>query len=901
MTQYNPPAPKALNAQRANVRQKDNKPAQPVALSLAPEHLQKLRGSGLTDKTIADAGLYTANDPVQLGRLLGGLPCRSIIPALIFPFRGLDGRLINDYAVARPTTPRVTQSDDGKPRLVKYEAPAKRGCRAYFPPDALKAINTPGGLLLITEGILKALASTQAGVPCIGLMGVWNWVVGGSRPMRLIDDLAAIDWRGRQVVIVFDFDTARNPSVNQAATELARALAGVGAYVRLPSLPPGPLDDNQRPTKQGLDDFIVNVGEAAFRRWLAEQLAEPPVQTINDRRREIIAARHESLGQPGVRLDRSPPGTGKSYADLEAAQALGDRRSLSLQPTHVNCQQVESDLRGRGLNAAAFPPLKADTCQKSIEAHALEAQGLSHARVLCPACEFKRSCKYLLNYKRAHDAQHAVATHKRGELKMSTLTEDRSYVAIHEDPLAIFCPAYTVREGEGGVDLWKLEGIANKAADSAEHEEAERYYRRLGEVARELRGCLDGTNETSVVPLPWWIQYVPATVDLDLYTASQRINVKPERNALWLTRAATEGRLDTLNVKVDEFRGDRGEIKLIRSLCGFLKATVPSTATVWINDATADKQQLIAALGQPVEDCTPTGRLERLQPCLQVPTDVTIGTKPEKAASILRELLTRLPYQRVGVITHKALSSKLRALLGEPMRSRIAMVEHFRSGHSRGSNEWLEKCDALVVLGTPRVPTTAVRERLLQLGDVQSAALNQEQAGWGPDWWSGVTESGKRVSVKARAYRDHAWHAAYCALVRSELNQSVGRGRSHLENGLPTYVVTVEYLGPPDQIDGQLGLPLLDGWEPGKSAPLTTTQQRVVAALYRRNGGHWIRVRATTEELKEALEFSEQRTRAVLTELVALGKVRKIGERGGWAAVGPFNATPALNKCFSGA
>jgi hypothetical protein len=124
----------------------------------------------------------------------------------------------------------------GKP--VKYEQPLKEPIRAYFPLLVIQAIHEPKAHLGIVEGEKKALAACQAGLPCIGICGVWNWQAGRSQeqketdsPRQLIDDLAAIDWRRREVWIGFDTDPRRNPSVNQAAAELARVLEEHGAHV----------------------------------------------------------------------------------------------------------------------------------------------------------------------------------------------------------------------------------------------------------------------------------------------------------------------------------------------------------------------------------------------------------------------------------------------------------------------------------------------------------------------------------------------------------------------------------------------------------------------------------------------------------------------------------------------
>src|SRR5688500_9984213 len=114
----------------------------PRRTGLAPEHLRKLRGSDLHDETIASARLYTEADAFRLSKLLGGLPCRSIAPALVFQFFALSGEEI-DSVVARPSRPRTTTDNAGKLKPVKYEAPRGRGSRAYFPPNAHDAINNP--------------------------------------------------------------------------------------------------------------------------------------------------------------------------------------------------------------------------------------------------------------------------------------------------------------------------------------------------------------------------------------------------------------------------------------------------------------------------------------------------------------------------------------------------------------------------------------------------------------------------------------------------------------------------------------------------------------------------------------------------------------------------------------
>ena len=444
---------------------------------IAPDHRRKLQESGLNAATIQTAGLYTEVDPERLGHLLRR-PTNNA-PALVFPYFDFKGKP-TDYAVARPSTPRESGS-----KLVKYEVPTGRGNRSYFPKQALAAIRTPRRRVLITEGILKALCATQASAPCIGLMGVWNWQYRRSdkaEPRQLIDDLRQVDWQLRSILIVFDFDAARNSSVNQAASELARVLAEAGAKSRILQLPPGPSDLNGNPTKQGLDDFIVRVGEQHFREWLDQQVSEPKEQSLDDWRAQMIASRRESIDKPGTFLDRSPTGAGKSHVDGTVLAFLEDHNSLSLQPTHINCSQVEADLNSRGIAAASFPPLNDSTCQKIDEVESIQATGLVFQRVLCPECEYADECDYKAQYEAAKSAQHAIATHKRGVVQMPDLVKGRTFISVHENPLAMLRPMYSATKGFEVIAL-----IADRAGSSQNDSKERAYFTRMANTAANLK------------------------------------------------------------------------------------------------------------------------------------------------------------------------------------------------------------------------------------------------------------------------------------------------------------------------------------------------------------------------------------------------------------------------------
>ena len=225
----------------------------------SPKQLADLRASSLMPETWSAAGLYTEEDAARLGGMLGwGRSARSLGPAMVFPYHGLDGELL-DYFRVKPDNPRV-QKDNGK--QVKYEAPKGRPPHAYLPPQCHRAWRS-GEPLLVVEGEKKALAGCQNGFPTIGLAGVWSWRRKGER--ELLPELRAIPWKDRRVYVVFDSDRESNPRVRQAEAALAAALVRLGADVRVVVFRPGPSG-----AKTGVDDFFARGGTPdQFRALLA--------------------------------------------------------------------------------------------------------------------------------------------------------------------------------------------------------------------------------------------------------------------------------------------------------------------------------------------------------------------------------------------------------------------------------------------------------------------------------------------------------------------------------------------------------------------------------------------------------------------------------------------------------
>jgi hypothetical protein len=270
-------------------------------LPLCERDLKNLRESGLTDETIRGAGLRT-----EYGfRLHRGAMPRT---GLFFPYRNLDGE-VNCFGRLRPH-PNSTFADDDDGKGPKYLQPKASPRRAYYAPATLDLLKDGESDVYVPEGEKKALAVSQLGLATVGVGGVWcgtrknddgEWV--------LIDDLAAIPWKGRRVYITFDYDplpkTRRH--VAEAARRLAKALYKAGAAeVFLVELPPGP-----KGAKQGVDDFLVandqdgDKGAAAFRE-LVERAKPVPCSSFANF--DVVTVKDDEGEAKHVWVGKTPAG-----------------------------------------------------------------------------------------------------------------------------------------------------------------------------------------------------------------------------------------------------------------------------------------------------------------------------------------------------------------------------------------------------------------------------------------------------------------------------------------------------------------------------------------------------------------------------------------------------------------
>ncbi len=283
----------------------------------------------------------------------------------------------------KPAEPR---HDAERARLVKYETPPGSEARPLLPDITPRLAGGWAAILaddcpvLWGEGLKKALAAVEQGLPAVALRGITQWHPKGRRD--LWPELAAIA-RGRTIAIAFDQDdTLRTRAeVAKQAQLLATAIEQAGGIPRFVVW--------DGATGKGLDDVLVGLPPEQRRAWLDQALAR--ALTLKAYRRVATVAKARSiLAAPaptaqrettGEYLPSLPPlshgaihwvaanmGSGKTYRigrDWVRPWAQADGVTVVLSPLNALGQQTAQDwglphLHDYGTDATSRQALEAD-------------------------------------------------------------------------------------------------------------------------------------------------------------------------------------------------------------------------------------------------------------------------------------------------------------------------------------------------------------------------------------------------------------------------------------------------------------------------------------------------------------------------------------------------------------
>lgn len=206
-----------------------------------------LARSGLTSQDAKNLKIEYLNKDVTYK--LSNHKCESYK----IPYLDIDGNDTGFYRL------RLLNPVKGFTKPRRYHQPPDTLPKAYFPvhPKWKEVIENSDIPIFITEGEKKAAKATKEGFFTIGLGGVWSWM-SKKKKLDLIPDLKQINWKGRDVITVFDSDIVEKEGVALALDKLNTKLTELGANPYSKTLP------NEEDGKNGLDDYLVKYGTEEF-------------------------------------------------------------------------------------------------------------------------------------------------------------------------------------------------------------------------------------------------------------------------------------------------------------------------------------------------------------------------------------------------------------------------------------------------------------------------------------------------------------------------------------------------------------------------------------------------------------------------------------------------------------
>lgn len=284
---------------------------------LQPHHVAYLEKRAVPVEFAIEAGLdslptMTDRFAMSYRAAYRGLPLPPV-SGLFVPYKvaALDG---SNRARIRPDAEFYWEGEGAGEKKVpvpRWLAQAGVPVVPYFPPQITTLFKDTKVPLHIVEAPIKALSLTANGFPAIGLGGVEagfsdreDWQK--HRHLSVNKELARVDWRSREAVIVFDAGIQNNARVALGAAKLAAVLKDSGAIVRLALLPLVFMNDVSldeamvyEGCDQGPDDFLGRHGKdgpAKLREIIAAAIPADPVE----RAKAAMGIKKRAERQPAV-------------------------------------------------------------------------------------------------------------------------------------------------------------------------------------------------------------------------------------------------------------------------------------------------------------------------------------------------------------------------------------------------------------------------------------------------------------------------------------------------------------------------------------------------------------------------------------------------------------------------
>ncbi len=206
---------------------------------------------------------------------------------------------------------------------LRYVQPGGGVNEVYLAPflDWRKIAENPTIPIIITEGELKSAASTKAGLPAIGLGGVWCFKSTAAKA-SLLPMMKLFVWKDRTVYICYDSDAASNPLVVMAENHLAKELTAQGSDVMIVRMPTA--EDG---SKVGVDDYLLTNTPSDFKTLLSNSNPYAACFALHEMSERVVYIRNPGLVydfKNTMRLSTSDF-TSHAYANYWHDEASGDK------------------------------------------------------------------------------------------------------------------------------------------------------------------------------------------------------------------------------------------------------------------------------------------------------------------------------------------------------------------------------------------------------------------------------------------------------------------------------------------------------------------------------------------------------------------------------------------------
>lgn len=683
-----------------------------------------------------------------------------------------------------------------------------------------------GGPILLPEGGTDTLSAIAYGFSVVGRPGKDT---GHDMIAVMLRDIP----KDRQIIMIGDSDARPNAEGEieipgrKGAEESAQKIANILCRNILLAFPPKPYKDIR-------ECWNAGVSADAFRKHVlgTEELIipePPPVRldgrpssdqpkTITEYREELGQNIIKAISEPGMSLIKGPTGVGKSIGTVHAIRDVcieGVKRServetVTCMPTHKNCNERLEEMErygSLGNSTAVIPELTEENCENYSEALIALNAGMSVGQALCPKCPYQKGCEFVRQVSKAKNKQHLICSAER-VIRGSTSEwfTDRQVLIIDEKPDAVLAPEII--------------------ATLAELRTVQDYFQQVGELVRPAPMSLDDwtpnakddaamgaaaiCDECSLVAEslidqitdvhapgshPGEIIYPKRFEDQAVQQQLLSAIRKGNRDGVLELPPASAARLIMQIVSGSASSVDMIITKKQKKMVRVHAAPNLSGKAVLMLDGTGDQDHLSALLGQEVKDMTPSGRLEEKHDLRQVVLSVSKKKSAAEVCRIITTLMEENLGKTFGIIGHKGHITKIfgdSPLLPPYLRPFVAMTSYFGQGPDRGSNQWHESCDMLLVIGSPRTPEQCIRG---ELAAIRSDSASANDGFFGKSEWMGVDDTGTEQTYQSLHYKHAEWRQAHIRQTRSALLQAVGRARTTLETGIPCVVVADEPLG----------------------------------------------------------------------------------------------------------